>query len=166
MTANANDRLDPKNLSLLWIEPEAAAEIAAMHAGLFDPPWSEASLRNLLGSPGATALVARVRLHPDNPTAAAGFIIGRVAADEAEILTLGVCAPFQRCGIARHLVEGLIRAVRSAGGSRLHLEVAADNAPALALYRGLGFAEAGRRRGYYQRSDGTSCDAFTLTRCL
>lgn len=165
MTAHA-DRLDSKNLSLLWIEPEAAAEVAAMHATLFDPPWSEASLRNLLASPGATALLARVRLHPNNPTAPAGFIIGRVAADDAEILTLGVCAPFQRCGIARHLVEGLVRAAASAGGTRLHLEVAADNVPALALYNALGFAEVGRRRAYYQRSDGTSCDALTLTRCL
>lgn len=166
MTTNANDRLDPKNLSLLWIEPEAAAEVAVMHAALFNPPWSEASLRNMLVSPGATALLARVRLHPNNPMAPAGFIIGRVAADEAEILTLGVSTPFQRCGIARHLVEGLTRAAKSAGGTRLHLEVAADNAPALSLYKSLGFAEAGRRRAYYQRSDGTSCDALTLTRCL
>jgi ribosomal-protein-alanine N-acetyltransferase len=89
-----------------------------------------------------------------------------VAADEAEVLTLGVSAPFQRRGIARRLVEGLMRAVSAAGGERLHLEVAADNTAAIALYKMLGFAEVGRRRGYYQRSDGTSSDALTLVRPL
>lgn len=166
MTSHDDQHLDPKNLSLLWVEAEGAPEIAGMHAGLFNPAWSEASLRNLLTSPGATALLAKVRLHPENPPAPAGFIIGRVAADEAEILTLGVSTPFQRRGIARRLVEGLMRAVATAGGERLHLEVAADNAAGIGLYQALGFAEVGRRRNYYQRSDGSSCDALTLVRSL
>lgn len=155
--------LDFKNLSLLWAEAEGAAEVASMHAGLFDPAWTEESLRNLLASPGATALVAKLRLHPENPPAPAGFIIGRIAADEAEILTLGVCTPFQRRGIAKRLVEGLMRAVAAGGGERLHLEVAADNVAAIALYKGLSFEQVGLRKNYYQRSDGTTCDALTLS---
>lgn len=166
MTSADENRLDLKNLSLLWVDANDAAEIASMHAALFDPAWSEASLRNMLTAPGATALIAKVRLHPQNPPASAGFIIGRLVADEAEILSLGVCAPFQRYGIGRRLVEGLIRAVAAAGGTHLYLEVATDNSAAIALYRGLAFAEIGRRRAYYQRSDGTSCDALMLKRSL
>jgi len=166
MKADSEPRLDPKDLSLLWVEAEGASEIAQMHARLFDPPWSEESVRSLLISPGATALIAKVRLHPANPPAPAGFIIGRIAADEAEVLSLGVPDPFRRLGIARRLVEGLVRAVKAAGCVRLHLEVASDNDPAIALYSALGFAEVGRRRDYYRRSDGSSCDALMLARPL
>jgi ribosomal-protein-alanine N-acetyltransferase len=47
----------------------------------------------------------------------------------------------------------------------MHLEVAVDNAAALRLYRRAGFAEAGRRRGYYERPGGR-VDALVLTRVL
>jgi ribosomal-protein-alanine N-acetyltransferase len=46
------------------------------------------------------------------------------------------------------------------------LEVAADNAPALGLYKSLEFEQVGRRSGYYQRRDGTQCDALILRKSL
>ena len=77
---------------------------------------------------------------PENPPATAGFILGRLIADEAEILTLGVCENRQRRGIGQRLVEALGRAARKAEARRLYLEVAASNATALRLYQKLGFA--------------------------
>jgi ribosomal-protein-alanine N-acetyltransferase len=64
------------------------------------------------------------------------------------------------------MVEGLIRAARRAEVKRLFLEVAADNIAALRLYKGLGFAAAGRRRAYYRRPGGQPIDAMVLALAL
>ena len=96
------------------------------------------------------------------PHSLAGFIIGRIAADEAEILSIGVSPDWQRRGVGRKMVEGLVRAARRAGVKRLFLEVATDNAAAVALYKGLGFKKAGARKNYYQRPGGEQADAVIL----
>jgi ribosomal-protein-alanine N-acetyltransferase len=97
---------------------------------------------------------------------AVGFVLGQLAADEAEILTLGVGKDSQRHGIGRRLVEALARAAKKAEARRLHLEVAADNIPALVLYKKLGFQEAGRRKAYYQRAGAPAEDALRLALTL
>jgi ribosomal-protein-alanine N-acetyltransferase len=150
--------LDPKNLSLLWASPERAEDIADLHARLFDPPWDAESIAQLIEHPAAAAFVAQVR----DPKTLAGFVIGQIAADEAEILSIGVAPEWQRRGIARQMIEGLIRAAQRADVRRLYLEVAADNVAALRLYKGLGFAAAGRRKAYYRRPGGQPVDAVVL----
>jgi ribosomal-protein-alanine N-acetyltransferase len=149
---------DAKHVSLLWAGPEHASEIAALHASLFDPPWDAASIRSLLDHPASTAFIVLV----GNGKQAAGFILGQLAADAAEILSIGVAEQWQRKGLGRRLVEGLARAAARADARRLYLEVADDNAAALALYRRLGFAEVGRRPKYYHRKGGAAADALTL----
>lgn len=151
-------KIDPARISLLWAAPERAAAIAELHALLFEDAWSKESIAEMLEHPGATALVAQ----GGTPPRPLGFVIGRIAADEAEILTLAVAPWAQRLGIGRRMVEGLVRAVKRAEARRLHLEVAADNGAGLALYRKLGFAEVGRRKGYYVRKRGPSADALLL----
>jgi ribosomal-protein-alanine N-acetyltransferase len=154
--------VDPKYLSLLWAGPDRAAEIAALHEKLFDPPWDAATVRPLLDHPGSTAFVALL----GQPKATVGFVLGQIAADEAEILSIGVAPEWQRRGLGRRLVEGLARAVARAEVKRLILEVADDNAAAHALYRGLGFTEVGRRRNYYHRTSGSPVDALLLALAL
>lgn len=153
---------DPKSVSLLWAGPERAAEIAAVHTRLFEPPWDEASVRQLLDHPASMAFVAWL----GQAKATVGFILGQLAADEAEILSVGVDAECQRRGVGRLLVEGLARAARRAEARRLYLEVATDNAGASALYRGLGFEEVGRRKAYYCRAGAPSVDAIILALAL
>ena len=150
--------LDPKNLSLLWASPDRAEDIAAVHARLFDPPWDAESISQLIEHPAAAAFVAQVR----EPKTLVGFVIGQITADEAEILSVGVAPDWQRRGIARHMIEGLVRAAQRAEVQRLYLEVAADNKAALKLYKGLGFAAAGRRKAYYRRPGGKPVDAVVL----
>jgi ribosomal-protein-alanine N-acetyltransferase len=157
MTAAAP--IDPKYVSLLWAGPDQAEAIAALHQQLFDPPWDEAGIRALLDHPASTAFVAVV----GNPKTAIGFVMGQLVADEAEILSIGVAKEWQRKGIGRRLIDGLARALARAEVKRVFLEVAADNAPALALYRRLAFAEGGRRKGYYTRKGGEAVDALKLT---
>jgi [ribosomal protein S18]-alanine N-acetyltransferase len=156
MTAAAS--LDPKYVSLLWAGPEQAGEVAALHAQLFDPPWSEDSIRQLLDHPASTAFLAVI----GNPKVPVGFVMAQLAADEAEILSIGVAKDWQRKGLAVRLMEGLMRAAKRAEAKRLFLDVAADNESARGLYDRLGFLGTGLRRGYYARPDGTSADALTL----
>jgi ribosomal-protein-alanine N-acetyltransferase len=138
-----------------------AAELARLHASLFpDAPWDSASFTELLSHPGAIAFVARA----GSPRRIVGFVVGRRAADEAEILTLGVAGEWQRAGIGSVLVEALCRAAKVKGAFHVYLEVAAGNGAARALYDRFGFRESGRRAAYYARGGGPPDDAINL--CL
>src|SRR5262249_25006292 len=77
------------------------ALLTALHGRCFAPGWSAATMASLLGLPGSFALIAT---QLDNGAAQpAGFALARVAADEAELLSLGVVPERQRRGIARRL---------------------------------------------------------------
>jgi ribosomal-protein-alanine N-acetyltransferase len=154
--------IDYRYVSILWAAPEHADELAKLHAGLFDDVWDAASFQRLLGHPGSTAFLARV----GQPSETAGFILGQVATDEAEILTLGVLKNRQRHGIGSRLVEAMSRAAKKAEARRLYLEVGASNTAALALYKKLGFAESGRRKAYDQHAGGAPEDALMLSLAL
>jgi ribosomal-protein-alanine N-acetyltransferase len=142
-------------------QPHAAA-ISDLHGRLFDPGWSAASILQMLQDKGSVSLVACTGPAGD----LVGFILGRCVADEAEILTVGVAASSCRRGVGGRLLTEWLHRVERAGASRAFLEVASDNAAALALYRRHGFAEAGRRPGYYTRPQRPPCDALLLAREL
>lgn len=134
---------------------ETARRLADLHAQAFDTPWSVEAFAALLDQAGVFAMAT-----------ADGFILIRVVADEAEILTLSVRPQVRRSGLGRALVEaGAVEAARR-GAVRLFLEVAEDNAAARALYAQTGFIEAGRRAGYYAQADGLATDALVLARDL
>lgn len=132
-------------------EAAAAARLAALHAAAFPTSWDAAAFGALLEQEGVFALE-----EPD------GFVLMRVVADEAEVLTLAVRPAARRRGLGGRLVAAGAVVAASRGASRLFLEVAADNAAALALYARAGFVEAGRRPGYYARSGGQRQDALLL----
>lgn len=155
MTGSAN----VEHVSILWAGTECADELARLHAPLFSTAWNAAAFRQLLDHPGSTAFIARA----GEPLETTGFVLGRLVADEAEILTLGVREGWQRRGIGQRLVEAFCRAARKAEARRFHLEVAADNATALRLYQRLGFSESGRRKGYYERPGMPPEDAINLS---
>ncbi|MGD9785354.1 MAG: GNAT family N-acetyltransferase [Hyphomicrobiaceae bacterium] len=166
MTIADKQRLDPRLVSLVWAGPDRAGEFAEMHAHLFSPAWTEAGLLDTLSHPGSTAFLARVRDGVGALPEPAGFIVGRLAGDEAEILTLGVLPRWQRRGVGKLLVEGLARAVARAEARRLFLEVASDNNAAFELYRGLGFTAVNLRKGYYERPGQKPADALVLALSL
>jgi ribosomal-protein-alanine N-acetyltransferase len=82
-----------------------------------------------------------------------GFLIGRVAADEIEILNMAVSPAYRRNGIASKLLGFALEFSRTAGCSRAYLEVRASNPWAIGLYARHGFTECGRRRRYYRDPD-------------
>jgi ribosomal-protein-alanine N-acetyltransferase len=130
----------------------ASGHLADIHATAFEASWTAAAFADLLGQTGVFGLV----------TGADGFILCRVVADEAEILTLAVRSEARRRGLARALVHAANDAAKLRGSTRLFLEVAEDNTAAISLYRSAGFASVGRRRGYYPRPDGSAVDALVL----
>ena len=80
----------------------------------------------------------------------AGILIGRVAADEFEILNLAVGKTCRRRGIATQLVGFALEFARRAGVRRTYLEVRASNAGGIAFYKRMGFRDCGRRANYYR----------------
>jgi ribosomal-protein-alanine N-acetyltransferase len=154
--------IDYRHVSILWASPEHAPELAQLHAGLFAKAWDADSFLRLLAHPGSTSFLARVGTPPQT----AGFIVSQLAADEAEILTLGVRKDSQRHGIARRLVEAMARAAKNAEVRRLFLEVGQGNVAAIGLYTGLGFKEVGRRKGYYEHPGAAPEDALVLALAL
>ena len=149
---------DRRLVSLLWAGTERESIIASIHAQLFDAAWSDADIAKMLDDPGICAFVATVA----HPAHVAGFVIGRMAADEGEILSLGVLPEHQHQGIGLMLTEGLMRTFATAGVMQAYLEVAADNVFARALYEKAGFEATGLRKGYYHRDTGPPADAVTM----
>ncbi|RTL67501.1 MAG: ribosomal-protein-alanine N-acetyltransferase [Hyphomicrobiales bacterium] len=139
---------DYRHTSILWAGPEHAADLAVMHAQLFPQPWDKAAFETLLSHPGSIAFLARIAT-PQPQTI--GFVLAQMAADEAEILTLGVIPAHQRHGLGVKLVEAICRAARKSEVRKLFLEVAQSNAAARGLYGKLGFEVVGERKGYYEK---------------
>lgn len=124
---------------------ESAALLAALHAEAFPPAerWGPQAIALLLDLPGHVALLAR------RGEAPLGFVIGRVAADQAEVLTLAVRPEARQAGIGRALMQWLAAELARRGAAELFLEVAETNLAARALYARLGATQAGQRRAYY-----------------
>ena len=84
--------------------------------------------------------------------------LGRTPPFEYEVHTIGVDPAYQGRGVGRRLLDELLN---FAAGAVVHLEVRTDNAPAIALYRSVGFTQVGLRRRYYRVS---GADAYTMRR--
>lgn len=92
------------------------------------------------------------------------FSLARQVLDEAELLLVAVRPDLRREGIGRALLTNVMDRVRARGGRTLFLEVREGNAAAVALYNSMGFAEVGRRRGYYAGANQVRYDAITMRR--
>jgi len=97
---------------------------------------------------------------------ATSFVIGTALLDEAEILTVATAPERQRKGLARAALQDFISQCRARGVTCIFLEVADDNHPAIAFYTHTGFAQVGRRQGYYRRENGLSRDALIMQMIL
>src|SRR5690606_36480470 len=95
----------------------------------------------------------------------AGFLLIRLALDEAEVLTLGVASSQRRRGLGAALLDTCLAALAEEGLVTLFLEVAVDNAAARSLYETRRFLAVGRRPGYLTGLAGP-VDALVLARSL
>ncbi len=77
------------------------------------------------------------------------FIVWRTAADEAEIISIGVTPDARRTGTASALLQIMENDVKQSGVKNIFLEVDAANIPAIGLYHKSGFQNIGTRPQYY-----------------
>jgi len=82
----------------------------------------------------------------------------RGVASEGEILTIGVIPEVQAQGIGTFLLGTMLQESVEV----VFLDVAADNDPAIKLYKRAGFEVVGRRPGYYKRAGGGPIDSLTM----
>ncbi len=122
-------------------------------------------MERLLSDPSVITHIAREN---GGRGSAAGFLMSRIAADEAEILSVAVEPKARGRGLAGELLRHHLSRVAARGIARIFLEVGEDNTPALRLYRKAGFREVGKRPGYYPRgiSAGGAVSALILRREL
>lgn len=126
--------------------------MAEIHAESFTipRPWSAREFADLVSMAGVFV-----------ETTQRGFIMGRLIAGEAELLTLAVAPQARRSGEGRALVAAFLGHLGP--DDRAFLEVAAGNIPARSLYKATGWAETGLRRAYYRHAGGAAEDAVVMT---
>ena len=125
---------------------------AAAHAH----PWSEPQLRRELSNGYATVLAAE----PAAGGAILGFVVYWVIHDELHVLDVATAPEARRAGIGRALLVAALADGRGRGAHRALLEVRRSNAPAIGLYRSLGFLHDTVRRRYY--ADGEDAVLMSL----
>ena len=147
--------------TLDW-QPMCAGDIDAVMAvenRIYPFPWTAGNFLDSLDS-GYSAWTCR-----ENGVLVA-YAVMTLAVDEAQLLTIGVAAERQRTGLGGELLAHLFAVARQMAARRMFLEVRPSNEPALGLYRRHGFAEIGRRKGYYPAANNSREDAIVMGRDL
>lgn len=117
-------------------------KLAELHAQCFPhKPWAAADFADLKKS--GCDIVASEN----------GFIVWRVIADEAELITIGVAPDARQTGIASAMLAIMMGDAKKRGAKKVFLEVAENNTAARALYERNGFTVVGRRPKYYDGVD-------------
>jgi ribosomal-protein-alanine N-acetyltransferase len=137
-----------------------APRLARLHGASFHRGWGESEFEDMLSQ--RNTLVHRLRLG----SKFIGFAASRMAADEAEILSIAI-APGQRGqGWSRQLLLTHLGHLAGRGVRTVFLEVEENNQPARRLYDRAGFAVAGRRERYYRDAGGAELNALVMRRDL
>jgi ribosomal-protein-alanine N-acetyltransferase len=156
-------------LSALWgrgtpiIEPATlrdAPKLAQLHGASFHRGWGEGEFEGMLSE--RNTLVHRLRLGRK----IVGFAVSRMAADEAELLSIAVSASHRGRGLSRDLLLTHLGHLAGRGVRTVFLEVEENNQPARRLYQRAGFGVAGRRERYYREANGQQLNALLMRRDL
>jgi ribosomal-protein-alanine N-acetyltransferase len=134
--------------------PEALAALSE-RAYRHMRPWTAAQFADTLNGP-----------HTLLATSQHAFVLGRVVADEAEILALASDPASQRQGEASRALAHFHTMAYERGANRVFLEVAAANSGACAFYAAQGYTPSGMRQNYYAHADGSRDNAVIMTRAL
>jgi ribosomal-protein-alanine N-acetyltransferase len=143
-----NNRVAALDIELGFANPGDAQRIAGLSRDLIEAglgwEYRRHRVAALMRDSETVTLVARTR------AGALGFAMMRFGDERAHLILLAVEPAHQRRGVARRMIEWLLESARVAGITSIHVELRANNVPALAFYRSLGFAETFRVPGYYR----------------
>lgn len=140
--------------------------IAALHAKCFAgrEVWNQVAVAEVLAMRGAYGLLAAAARRAGAAQEPVGFLLARAAADDCEILALGVPPAWRRRGAGRALLRAALGHARTLGLTRAYLQVAEDNAPACELYAAEGFTRAARRPEHDRHAGSGGVAALVLVR--
>ena len=156
-------------LSELWggriaaVEPASlrdAPALAQIHSASFHRGWGEGEFESMLTE--RNTLVHRLRMGRKT----IGFAVSRMAADEAEILSIAVAESHRGRGLSFNLLLTHLGHLAGRGIRTVFLEVEENNQPARRLYERAGFAIVGRRDRYYRQPGGEPLNALLMRRDL
>jgi [ribosomal protein S18]-alanine N-acetyltransferase len=166
----AGSRLGGSWLARIWggggiavVEPAGqrdAARLAQLHGASFHRGWGETEFETMLTE--RNTLVHRLR----QGRRIIGFAVSRMAADEAEILSIAIDADHRGHGLSRDLLLTHLGHLAGRGIRTIFLEVEENNQPARKLYERAGFATVGRRERYYKQPGGEHLNALLMRRDL
>ena len=137
-----------------------APRLAQLHRASFHRGWGTDEFEQILIERNALAH----RLRSGNSTI--GFIVSRIAADEAEILSVAIASKYRGRGYSRDLLHTHLGHLAAHGLKTVFLEVEENNRPARSLYQRAGFRVVGRRERYYKDADGEQLNAVVMQRDL
>lgn len=149
---------------ILDVELCDAPTLARIHGEAFARAWSDGEFESLISQPSVFGYLAcpegRARDH------AAGFVLCREAAGEAEILSIGTSPRHRRSGLGWRLMRSVLQEAERRGAEELFLEVDQTNIAAISLYQRLDFIKVGERRAYYAHADAGRTTALVMRRDL
>jgi ribosomal-protein-alanine N-acetyltransferase len=140
--------------------------LASLHAQCFPKSWSAKTFADFAKTAQGLLLSMPSPESEHSLIIDIGFIIYSIAADQADLITLGIIPQSQQQGAGRFLLAHAFEHLYSIGVKELFLEVATDNAAALALYKRTGFVQVGTRPQYYPQETGGFTDAVVLVKEL
>lgn len=131
-------------IEIVRMQTRHTAQVAQLERECFSLPWSESSIAGELENPLSLWLVCV------DGGRVLGYVGSQTVLGETDMMNVAVASNARRQGIAQQLIEALAEQLKARGSHCLTLEVRASNAPAIGLYRKLGFVQVGRRPGYYR----------------
>lgn len=149
-----------KEISLELAQGDQARLISELHARCFEREWGTAEIAEIIQQDNVLCITAREIGKPNTPPLA--FIVVRMAADEAEILSIGVDPNQRRNGLATKLLDEATRRLHGERTKSLFLEVDQANEAAVNLYRQLRFKSIAERPAYYKNANGSKSAALVM----
>jgi ribosomal-protein-alanine N-acetyltransferase len=153
-----------REFSIAPLQPGSGKVLSELHREDFIRPWTDGEFEQLLAEDTVFGFGGLEM--GKGGTRPVGFVLARLAAGEAEILTLAVARSHRRAGLGWRLMDAVLRELHAARAEALFLEVDETNAGAIALYRRLGFHQVGRRPRYYRDADNNRSGALVMRRDL
>jgi ribosomal-protein-alanine N-acetyltransferase len=139
-----NGRARP-DLSFRRMREADLPRVMEIERAAFSHPWSEDLVRRELAHEFSTVLLATGGAAGE----VRGFAVVWLVHDELHVLNVAVAPEARRHGVARAILDQVEAQGRAQGARVSMLEVRRGNAPAIALYRSLGYREVGLRPRYY-----------------
>lgn len=137
----------PAALAFRRAEAADVPRIMEIERGGFRRPWSRELIERELGNAWSRILLADDG--GGEGERIVGYVVFWIVHDEVHVLNVASALEARRLGVGRALMAAAEEEGRRLGARLSTLEVRRSNAPAIALYRSVGYEEAGIRKNYY-----------------